>query len=306
MAELNPGTRALLIIAHAYLPSTASGVQRVLRMVKYLPENGYRPHVICSTREGVLPGIANVTYAPNDFTNQVAAKASRRAERIQRAILPYNDSIPWAPHAAAAAEAFLEKQRHAIVLTTSPPIVSHFAALRLKRRLGVRWVADFRDPLLGNPARSRKWAKIYDSLVQRRFMRNCDAAIAVSDVVFDDWRRRYPQWAAKFHLIWNGFDPEGLVSAAPVPPRSYRVLTHAGTLYTSRFPFWLVESLERLFQRGVVDPSSIKIRLIGHVDGSSTFLEHPAVAAMMAKGCLECDGKQIPRADADRAVVTSD
>src|SRR5262249_55096715 len=125
-------------------------------------------------------------------------------------------------------------------------------------------------------------------------------------VVLDDWRHKYPQWASKFHLIWNGFDPEGLASAAPVPPRSYRVLTHAGTLFTGRFPFWLAESLERLFQRGVADPASIKIRLIGHVEGGSEFLERPAVAAMMAKGCLECDGKQIPRADADRAVATSD
>ena len=55
--------------------------------------------------------------------------------------------------------------------------------------------------------------------------------------------KEYPRWANKFHLVWNGFDPEEPLAALPIPPRSYRMLVHAGVVYRQRHPFWLAESL---------------------------------------------------------------
>ena len=34
-----------------------------------------------------------------------------------------------------------------VVFSTSPPMSAHFAALQIKRKLGIPWIADFRDPL---------------------------------------------------------------------------------------------------------------------------------------------------------------
>ena len=45
----------LLFLAYYYPPWNTSGVQRAVRMVKYLPENGYSPHVICPAKEAFPP-----------------------------------------------------------------------------------------------------------------------------------------------------------------------------------------------------------------------------------------------------------
>jgi hypothetical protein len=274
--------------------------------MKYLPENGFVPHVICSSENGDLPGVPCVSHVPNPSGTAVAGEASRRAARFQRALLPYDEKLPWVPHAIAAADQALAGKPFQAVISTSPPLATHFAALRLKKRHKLKWIADFRDPLLGNPGRPRKWARYYDMAVQRWIFANCDAAVAVTDVVLGEWQNRYPQWAHKFHLIWNGFDPAESVRPEPIPPRNYRVLTHAGIVYHQRHPFWLAESMARLIERGRIDPAAVRLRLVGPMQEDEIFRRNPGVAALLAKGCLEYDGQLVSRAAAMHEVATAD
>ncbi len=92
----------------------------------------------------------------------LASAASHAAYLIERAVLPYNDRLPWVPHAVHEGRSIYRKWPYSVVFSTSPPLATHLAALRLKRRFGVKWIADLRDPLCGNPFRTRKIGNRYD------------------------------------------------------------------------------------------------------------------------------------------------
>jgi len=107
-------------------------------------------------------------------------------------------------------------------------------------------------------------------------------------------------------VLWNGFDPTDALKAEPLPPRDRRILLHAGVVYTLRHPFWLAASMERLISKGLLDPSKIKLRLLGELQDAETFAAHPAASALMARGCLEFNNERIPRGDAMREVSQAD
>lgn len=295
----------ILFYSYGFRPCIHSGVQRTHRLTKYLPEFGYRPYVICSSEFGTLPE-PDVAYVPNAATEPIAAKAARRAAQFQRWVLPYDEYLPYVPHAVAAGAQFIEKNGAVAILSTAPPQSPHIAALRMKQRSGLKWIADFRDPLVGNPGRDRKWARFYDAALERWILSNCDAAIAVTDVVFEQWKKRYPKWNHKFHLIWNGYDPEEPVQAEPIPARPFKVLTHAGAIYRLRHPYWLAESFHRLIENGRLSPEAARIRLIGPIVDERVFRSNPSVRVLREKGCLEYNGKQVPRLEANHAAATSD
>lgn len=298
---------SLLLLAYYYLPATTSGVQRALRFVKYLPRNGFPVFVVSSSESGSDLGCSNVSYVPDLASPRTrAAFHARVANLIQRWLLPYNEQLPWAPFAVEAGSRLIRKHGISAVISTSPPMGTHFAAWWLKRRYGLRWIADFRDPVLGNPGRPRRWALPYDRFVERMIFRSADAVLVVTDVIAEECRKRYPQWAGKIHVLWNGFDPEEVIEPREIPPRPYRCLSHVGILYAPRQPNSLLASLNRILQDGRIDANSIRLRFIGQVQDSGSLYSNPAVQSLLKSGCLEIYCESIPRREALTEIETSD
>jgi hypothetical protein len=299
--------RNLVLLAYYYLPDNTSGVQRAVRMAKFLPENGYDTYVVSSSHKGALPGIQQVMHVPGPLTAINRVKRQERiAAKIQKLLLPYDDRLPWVPHAVEAVHALMAKKPVSVIVSTAPPLATHLAALWLKRRHDIRWIADFRDPLYGNPGRSRRWGRPYDRAIERTIFQHADIVLAVTDTVCEQWKRDYPQWEAKFHLIWNGFDPSEGFRAAPLPPRPYRVLTHAGVLYRLRHPNKVLASIERLISQGHLNPESLRLRFVGHIEAEAEFRAFPPVTSLAARGCLQMDGATIPREAAMQEIATAD
>ena len=294
--------KGLILLAYYYLPDNTSGVQRAVRLAKYLPRRGCPTTVICSGHAGETP-LPNVLHVPRG--GMPPAQRAAWAAALQR-VLPYNEQLPWVPHAVAAADDLLTRQSVSAILSTSPPLATHFAALWLKRRYRLKWIADFRDPLLGNPGRPRRWARPYDVFLERLIFHFADGIIAVTDTVAAEWRRQYPSSAHKIHVIWNGFDPEDAFGPAEIPARPYRLLSHVGILYALRHPLSLLASVDRLVRNGQLDTGAIRLRFTGPVENETALLAHPSTAALVQAGCLELRGELIPRSDAMREIATSD
>jgi glycosyltransferase involved in cell wall biosynthesis len=296
----------LLLLAYYYLPSNTSGVQRAVRLARYLPEYGVATSVIASSHSGELPDVASVSHVPNRLTLNSRARAMGRiAERVQR-ILPYNEQLPWVPHATEAARALMSRTPAAAVLSTSPPVATHLAAFRLKKRYGLKWIADFRDPILGNPGRPRRWAVPYDRALERLIFKHADAIISVTDAMAEEWKRRFPAYAHKIHVIWNGFDPADALAPAPLPVRNYRILAHVGVLYSQRHPTALLASIDRLVTAGTINTESFRLRFVGPVQEQGQLTMQPAVSSLMQKGCIEMPGALVPRTEANHEIATAD
>lgn len=301
-----PGCRSAALLAFYFAPENTSGVQRATRFYRYLPEFGYRTHVVCSSHSGTVE-MDRVQHVPNAATMATpAARQAAIAAGLQRAVLPYDEHLPWVPHTVAATGELIRRHGVSTIISTSPPVAPHMAAWWLKKRHGVRWVADFRDPILGNPGRPRKWARPYDVALERMIFSAADAVIAVTEPIAASWRRLHPRWAHKFHVIWNGFDPAEGFGPLPIPAGPRRVLLHAGVLYFQRHPFGVFDSLARLIQSGRLDPSLFVLRFTGILQKREDLLARPSVRSLLENGCLEMEGVNVPREEAMRQIATAD
>lgn len=300
------GRGKVLLLAYWYPPENTSGAARPSRFARYLPQCGFEPRVVAAPFESAGPADERVRRTPSTASGAPARLLSRAADVVQRYLLPYNDRLPWIPHAVETAEQWWRQEPFEAVFSTSPPLASQLAALELKRRLGVRWIADFRDPLLDNPFRTRRWPFPYDAMVEQAILRNADAVVANTEAMADIWRRRYPQWSRKIHVIWNGYDPADEVTAAAIEPRPYRVIAHVGTLYGGRHPVTLLESLERLIAGGKLAEDAIRVQLTGPIEDGLVERHRAAFDALSRRGVLHYDGLLVPAAEARRVLAGCD
>jgi glycosyltransferase involved in cell wall biosynthesis len=78
------------------------------------------------------------------------------------------------------------------VITTNPPESSHSVGTRLKARLPVHWVADFRDTWTVNPHRRILETSRMRAMIERRlargYLKTVDGIAAVSEVLLDEAR----------------------------------------------------------------------------------------------------------------------
>jgi glycosyltransferase involved in cell wall biosynthesis len=282
-------SRSLLMLAYYFPPDNESGALRPLRFCRFLPAFGYNTHVVSASAKAAD-----------------ARLVSRALELAQRHLLPYNDLLPWVPRAVRAAESIIAGSGAAAILSTSPPVATHIAALHLKRRYRLPWIADFRDPLVGNPYRTRRAGVLYDKVVERSVFHHADAIVANTDTAGEAFRTRYPQWAHKIHVIWNGYDPNEAIEPAPPKVRPRRVLAHAGSLYRGRHPGALLACIDRLILNGRLDPSTILIELVGYVDRNDAWANSTSYRTLQELGCLQCDGQVIDRACARQITAEAD
>ena len=262
----SPEAGHVLIVAYHYPPENIVGAQRPFRFAKYLPEFGYRVSILTAAPQG--NGAArNVHYVPD----QASGRRSLWELVIRKFVLDGEVGLPWVAPAIRSSRALAAREGVTAVISTSPPPVTHAVALALKRSCGAAWIADFRDPMVGNPLRTNLAAPYVDRVFERQIFRHADAVIANTDAVAELWRKRYPKWAGKISVVWNGVDSAAGVSAAPIPARAYRTLVHTGVICRGRYPVALLAGLDRLAQRGLIDSSKLRIQFIGGLDGQDQF-----------------------------------
>ncbi len=292
------------ILAHAFPPENITGAQRPFRFFKYLRRAGFETHAVC----------ARPDLEPAEFVHRVPAASRRRVVAIQsellrlaqRFALPYNDELPWVPHAVAKVEELLETGRVAAVISTFPPVATHAAGLWLARKHGVRWIADYRDPHVDNPFRTRKWLFNYDWRMERAIFKSASVVVANTDAAAGIWKNRYPEFAAKLHVIWNGFDPESPLEPAPRGTSPVLTIAHVGTLYGGRHPGLFLESLERLFAAGGLDPAATRVELTGPVDDAAAAGCRDVVARLSTRGIVAMTDRAVPQALANAGMAAAD
>jgi hypothetical protein len=298
----------VLIFAYYYPPVNASGSLRPGRFAKYLQRQGYRPEIVTPGVAGdqeSCKGVHGTTPVGNG--GRLTKTAATLVRFLERTILPYSDQLPWVPYAIATAHSVMQKRPISVVFSTSPPVGTHLAAAWIKHKFGVPWIADLRDPLLGNPCRTVRWAKAYDTLLENVIIRYADTIITNTDNCMETLRLRYPRMTEKIQLIWNGFDPEEAIQPLPIPHRDHRVLLHTGTLYGGRHPSMLLESLKRMISKGSLDTQRLHLRLIGDLENSNDpWLEKSDFANLVLAGWVECLNHAVPLEEARREMGEAD
>ena len=289
--------RKILLLAFAFPPNPAPGSARAWRFYRYLSEFGYETHVITASPANVpYPRVQWVAPPPRHFNEQV----------LRKFFFPFDENVSWTLPALTAARHLHREAPFDAVLSTVPYIHDHIVALALKKEFGLPWIADYRDPIVGNPFRvPHGLSGGVDRFLDARFFHNADLLVAVTDRVRQEWIERAPEVESKSEVIWNGYDPEEAIAPKPLPARSFRLIAHYGNFYGSRTPAPLLASALRLVERGALDPKSFVIRLVGSIDPLILTRHGDLFEHLLVAGCLELL-PPVPRPEALDQMMQSD
>jgi len=188
--------KPVLLLAYHFPPDNASGSARPFRFYKYLPEYGYEPHVITASAQAGTQ-LPRVTFVPAPPTGKTLLGWLERG--LRKTFFTSDEAMLWVHDAKkAVARAMAQTKFHAVV-STFPPINSHLVASWAHRKFGVPWIADYRDPLVGDPFRLTSGLSGYtDRMLERHFLRYAAASLCVTDVVLREWRAQRPAPPPKY------------------------------------------------------------------------------------------------------------
>lgn len=288
------------LFAYHFPPSSASGAARPGRWARYLPRHGVQCRVTACWTPGAESTERTAYLRPEDARGgwRLAAPLVRLLHRIA----PYNEQLPWLPAALCHAFRANRAEPAQIVMSSHPPLSAHLAGLLFHWRTGAPWIADFRDPLAGNPFRDRSWAQPYDRALEKLIFRHAAAVLVTNDAVAERLRARHPGHAGKIQVLWNGFDPEE-PAVRPAPETAPRRMVHAGSLYGMRRPDALLRALALLLDSGRLKPEEWRVELAGP-HGDETFARcRPAFERLNRAGVLEIRGGQRPKRELEEAMA---
>lgn len=307
-------TERALILSYYFPPMNGPGTQHPMAFHRYLPQHGIDTHTLSSAYYGdenvdpALGLVPNTSYVPTRGPSGFWRAIYQAETLIQYRFALYEHGlVPWLPLAYRHACRWIRTHDCTAIVSTSPPIANHLLACRLKKTFpSLRWIADLQDPLVGNPFRKSKGRiRQWEERSEHKIFSLADAISANTDTVRALWLAKYPEWAGKFSVVWNGFDPAESVAALPLPPRPQPTIAHVGALYGGRLPGPLFDSIYRLSRAGRLRRSDLKLDFTGSVN-LQDLPNQPQIQTLIEEGWLNIRNEYVPRTEALRITAEAD
>lgn len=288
--------KRVLVISYYWPPSGGSGVQRWVKMCKYLPLSGWQPVVYTpenpalTSTDGTLGSdvppeveiLRRPILEPGQFarksTNEQVTPINGGKKTLKQRIAMWirgNCFIPdprvvWVGPSVLWLTKYLKKHPVDAIVSTGPPHSMHLIARSLAARTGLPWIADFRDP----------WTRMFyfkhlslTSCAEKKHVRLeksvLDAAtrvVAVSPLVQEEFRQMTD---TPVELITNGFDEDDFPSRDTSKPQlsdGHFTILHAGLFAADGNPDALWRAMEKLTETDSAFASSLRLVLCGKTD----------------------------------------
>jgi glycosyltransferase involved in cell wall biosynthesis len=280
-----------LLVSYSFPPVGGAGVQRVVKLAKYLPLHRVRPAVLTVANpsvplrdESLLRDVSASVEVKRVRTLEPSYRAKQAAWRVRsegaerglsavaraarHALFP-DPQVLWQPAAQSALLARIAQRADDAVLVSGPPF-SQFLLAPLARAGGLGVVLDYRDEwstlrTTYEMARSPVARALGDPL-EGALLRVAHAIVVATDEFRTNLLRRFPFIdSGRIATIPNGYDPDDFSVALPPPPDDRFVATYAGTVFTLTSARGLLGALKRLFARTPDLARKLRVRFIGRV-----------------------------------------
>jgi glycosyltransferase involved in cell wall biosynthesis len=287
--------KRVLIIVYYWPPSGGAGVQRWLKFAKYLPQFGWQPVIYTPENPdfqlqdpGLLdeiPEEIEVLKQPiwepyavyrklfgkskdQDLSTGLMKKkglTSKIANWVRGNLFIPDPKVFWRKPSVKFLEGYLKKKPVDLIISSGTPHSMHLIALDLKQKLGLKWVADFRDPWSEldmlkeyhiSPSAFKKYRKYEKSVLE-----SADLCMTTSKVWAKDFARL---GADRCVTVTNGYDESDF--SKKFEPYDEFVISHFGLLNHLRNPNLLWESLEELLVEDPKFKKTFKLHLGGTID----------------------------------------
>ncbi len=281
----------VLIITYYWPPAGGSGVQRWLKFVKYLRDFDIEPIVYTVDTDHLIQDktlskeipegievIKRPIKEPQQILSLFGGKSKKQGAgfleskpslvgRIMRYIRA-NYFIPdarkfWVKPSVNFLTTYLKENPVDAIITSGPPHSLHLIGMKLKSKLNVKWISDFRDPWtnidyfhrlpLSNQS-LKKHQQLEESVVKKS-----DHVLVVGNTM----RQEFLRFNSQVDVISNGFDSHQ--NDVEVALDTQFTITHVGMMNADRNPKNLWQVLKKLSDENAEFKSELKIRLIGKV-----------------------------------------
>lgn len=295
--------RKVLIITYYWPPSGGAGVQRWLKFVKYLrnfgwepvvytPENPEYPAIDNSLLKDIPQGIEIVRtpiWEPYSFYKKLVG--AKKNERINAGFLSEkkrpglaerfsiwlrgNFFIPdarkfWINPSIKFLVKYLKQHPVDAIVSTGPPHSMHMIALGVKKRTGLPWLADFRDPWTNidfyHELMLSSWADRKHHKQEMSVLKKADEVVVISNSMKTDFLKLLKR---DYSVITNGYDQDDIAGVDVRIDERFSV-AHIGTMVKTRNPLLLWEVLSEEVLKDTDFANELEIKLVGSVDYSVT------------------------------------
>jgi glycosyltransferase involved in cell wall biosynthesis len=188
-------------------------------------------------------------------------------KKVKNTVMIPDDMIGWLPFAAKMGAEIIKKHSIPVMFSTSGPYTNHLVARSIKRKTGVTWIADFRDPWTQNMHRSGvAWREAWEERMERSVMKESDAVTTVTYGFAENFKQKFGKEIQRIEVIHNGFDPEDYKDIAESPEDGKFTLAYPGIFYKERNPRLLLEAVAELIEEGEIKRDEILLRFAGVFD----------------------------------------
>lgn len=221
-------------------------------------------------------------------TGDATEQPSGRVRRLAALVLFPDEHVPWVPAAVIAGWRAHRRQAFDAIYSTHGPISNHLVAALLKRRTGLPWIADFRDPWVGN-AWATRLPRLHRKIqlrLERWIVKQADGIVTATPGLTEMFRRRYPEHAERITTITNGYDPADLADLHAIERADGRFrIVYTGALYGDSELDDFLRGLALLLDRRPAVASRLRVEFVGYRDA-----HNQAIAARWSRrleGCVE-------------------
>ena len=284
-----------LIITYYWPPAGGPGVQRWLKFVKYLPEFNIDPVVFIpenpnypiideSLTSEVSKDITIINHPIKEpykwagfFSNTSSKTISKgiisdekEQSFIEKAMLYVRGNffipdarIGWVKPSVSFLLDYIKKEGIETIITTGPPHSVHLIGLQIKQKLGVKWLADFRDPwtTIGyhKQLRLTSASKAKHKSLEKEVLNASDHIIVTSFVTMKEFQGFTNK---SIEVITNGYDDEATVE---FQMDTKFTLSHIGSLLSKRNPEILWRVLSELVRDNESFSKDFQLNFIGSI-----------------------------------------
>ncbi|PKR81335.1 hypothetical protein CW751_04570 [Brumimicrobium salinarum] len=278
--------KKVLVIAYYWPPSGGAGVQRWLKMTKYLAREGHEVHVLSvdpskasyfsvdeSLKNDIHPNIRqhlSSSFEPINLYSSLVGKKNvptagysnvddqhwkqKMVSKIRSHLFIPDPRIGWKKYAVNKALEIIKNEKIDNVFTTSPPHSAQLIGRDLKKKLKdqINWIVDFRDPwtdIYYYPLlQHSKFSHKLNLKLERQVIESSDQIITVGQGFKDSFLSKTNKIKPeKIKIISNAYDPDDFKIKAEVQPDDNVFLaSYIGTVSDKYEPNVFFEALGQL------------------------------------------------------------
>jgi hypothetical protein len=236
--------KTVMVLAVNFPPTGGVGVIRTLKMVKYLPDYGWRPIVITpqsgtknikdnSLHREIPEG--TIVHRPYFFDYRVNFPKilTKLFRPIDKRIFFPDKYLQWNKAAFRyISQKIIPKEKIDLIYTSVGPYSTMLLAHALKKQFHIPVIIDFRDPfsfnqyvILDKKEAFRKKAQ----KIEKEIFKDIDHINIVSKTWRENYETLYPETSSKLSLIHNGYDEEDFVDLGYKTKNSKFTIGYNGT-----------------------------------------------------------------------------